>query len=29
MPLPKTLQATLDAGGLISYTQQRLLQSRK
>jgi len=29
MPLPKTLQATLDAGGLIPYTRQRLLNSRK
>ena len=29
VPLPKSLQATLDAGGLIPYTRQRLLQSKK
>ncbi len=28
-PLPKSLQATLDAGGLIPYTRKRLLQSMK
>jgi 3-isopropylmalate/(R)-2-methylmalate dehydratase small subunit len=29
VPLPKSLQATLDAGGLIPYTRQRLLQGKK
>ena len=29
VPLPKTLQVTLDAGGLIPYTRQRLLQGNK
>jgi 3-isopropylmalate/(R)-2-methylmalate dehydratase small subunit len=29
LPLPKSLQATLDAGGLIPYTRQRLLQGKK
>jgi len=29
VPLPKSLQATLDAGGLIPYTRQRLLKSMK
>ena len=29
VPLPKSLQATLDAGGLIPYTRQRLLQSKR
>ena len=28
VPLPKSLQATLDAGGLIPYTRQRLLQRK-
>jgi 3-isopropylmalate/(R)-2-methylmalate dehydratase small subunit len=28
-PLPKSLQAALDAGGLIPYTRQRLLQGRE
>jgi 3-isopropylmalate/(R)-2-methylmalate dehydratase small subunit len=28
VPLPKSLQATLDAGGLIPYTRQRLLQGK-
>lgn len=27
--LPKSLQATVDAGGLIPYTRQRLLQGKK
>jgi 3-isopropylmalate dehydratase small subunit len=27
--LPKSLQATVDAGGLIPYTRQRLLQEKK
>ena len=29
VPLPKSLQATLEAGGLIPYTRQRLLQGKK
>ena len=29
VPLPSSLQATLEAGGLIPYTRQRLLQGKK
>lgn len=29
IPLPKARQAIIDAGGLISYTRQRLLQSER
>ena len=29
IPLPKTRQAIIDAGGLIPYTRQRVLQGKK